>query len=135
MTPKENRAALVAALRSGEFRQTTGNLRSRDEQGDCYCVLGVACEISGLGQWEAAGLKMFEYVPEADPLDGRTGGLPRVVREHFGFTTDGGEFRRDGRYAALTIENDTEQRSFAELADLIESEPEGLVLTETTNAA
>lgn len=45
---QENIAKLVAALRSGEYEQVSGCLRSQDN----YCCLGVACDISGLGTWE-----------------------------------------------------------------------------------
>ena len=44
---KERVAALVAALRSGRYEQ--GHNRLKDEYGG-YCCLGVACDISGLGQ-------------------------------------------------------------------------------------
>lgn len=37
----------VKALRSGKYIQGTGRLRV----GDSYCCLGVACDISGLGEW------------------------------------------------------------------------------------
>lgn len=45
---KENQEKLVAALRSGKYKQGTNTLRS----GDCFCFWGVVCDISGLGQWE-----------------------------------------------------------------------------------
>ena len=38
----------LAALRSGEYEQATGELR--DAVG--FCCLGVACDISGVGKWE-----------------------------------------------------------------------------------
>ena len=43
----EHRALLVNALRSGSYKQTRAPLRD----GDAYCFLGLACEISGLGHW------------------------------------------------------------------------------------
>lgn len=40
----EMKADWIAALRSGEFRQTTGTLRQRSPEGDSHCCLGVlAC--------------------------------------------------------------------------------------------
>ena len=42
------KAKWVAALRSGKYKQGTGQLRTED---DCYCCLGVLCDISGVGQW------------------------------------------------------------------------------------
>ena len=44
----ENAKKLVAALRSGRYRQARTKLRKADR----YCCLGVACEISKLGKWE-----------------------------------------------------------------------------------
>lgn len=38
----------VEKLRSGEYKQTKGGLRNDD----CFCALGVLCDISGLGTWE-----------------------------------------------------------------------------------
>ena len=52
MVNKENVRKWVDALRSGEYAQTTGVLfrdSGDDEAG--YCCLGVACDLSGLGQW------------------------------------------------------------------------------------
>lgn len=37
----------VAALRSGNYRQTYGRLAYEDK----YCVLGVLADISGIGEW------------------------------------------------------------------------------------
>lgn len=45
----ENMQKLVDALRSGEYEQVSGTLRKLSG----YCCLGVACDISGLGAWEA----------------------------------------------------------------------------------
>lgn len=45
------RAELVAALRSGEYAQGSGFLRTRDNK---FCCLGVLCDLlakRGLGQW------------------------------------------------------------------------------------
>ena len=52
-TPQQqevNRAAWVAALRSGEYEQATGGLRDDGS----YCCLGVACELgvrAGVVEW------------------------------------------------------------------------------------
>ena len=42
---KRNRKAWVEALRSGKFRQTRQQLKSRN---GAYCCLGVLCEVAGL---------------------------------------------------------------------------------------
>lgn len=46
----------IEALRSGEYQQAQDALRvldefDEDEGSYCYCCLGVACQISGLGDW------------------------------------------------------------------------------------
>lgn len=41
----------LVALKSGQYKQTTGTLKDSDG----YCCLGVACEISNLGKWDQEG--------------------------------------------------------------------------------
>lgn len=46
----EIKAALVAALESGEYKQGTGFLH----EGDCFCLEGVLCDLAvkaGVAQW------------------------------------------------------------------------------------
>ena len=45
---RENIQKWVDALRSGEYEQGKGNLKTADGK---FCCLGVACEISELGEW------------------------------------------------------------------------------------
>jgi hypothetical protein len=45
----------VEALESGRYKQGTGRLRDRD----CYCCLGVLCDISGVGEWNSTGEFVF----------------------------------------------------------------------------
>lgn len=65
MTPNEKK--LVAALESGKYKQTYGKLKDRYG----YCCLGVACEISGLGNFSEedifkSGLQQdaYELIPK-----------------------------------------------------------------------
>lgn len=48
------KAAWKTNLRSGEFAQGSGQLRSWDSTKKVwtYCCLGILCEMSGLGEWE-----------------------------------------------------------------------------------
>ena len=90
MVNKENIQKLVDALRSGEYRQTGGMLR----RGDSFCCLGVACDISGLGQWKdydgrAIGNTYYEYVYDIpgsgdDRSHMGTAVLPTEVRDWLG---------------------------------------------------
>jgi len=74
---------LVAALRSGEFDQTGGYLKSNDS----YCCLGVACEIMPGVTWEDT-----EGVSTKIPVfNGKRDGhhyLPSFAREYYGLPND-----------------------------------------------
>lgn len=115
----ENAKKWVAALRSGEYRQTAGNLRVSDG----YCCLGVACEISGLGRW-VEGESVYAY--EIDGFEIEFVRLPRPVREWLGLRSSTGEFGSKSleRYGSdvreLTSINDG-GATFAEIADIIEA--------------
>jgi hypothetical protein len=129
MTPAEARKLWVEALRSGEFAQTTGVLR--DENG--YCCLGVACEIAvqhGVieppqGHKAVAGRIFYNF-------DGSDATLPDSVREWLGLWADDGSIYNDGSGSiyndgeSLTKMNDN-GKTFAEIAAVIEDEPDGLV--------
>jgi hypothetical protein len=56
----------VEALRSGKYKQGKQALRNK---ADCYCCLGVLCELSGLGKWqdnELIDLDHFLYQMPSD---------------------------------------------------------------------
>ena len=57
------KAAWLAKLRSGEFAQGSGQLRTWDSVKKVwrYCCLGILCEMSGLGEWEE-GLRVSAYL-------------------------------------------------------------------------
>lgn len=117
----------VAALRSGDFDQTTGVLH--DEAG--YCCLGVACELyrreTGQGEWESEVDEGFHR----DTLRflGEPSTLPNKVREWLGLTDESGNFVSEGLdvfgYDALVAANDAGE-PFDAIARIIEAEPEGL---------
>lgn len=108
----------VAALRSGKYEQGTGML-NRDGR---MCCLGVACEVgieNGLklqfGCVGYVGYVLKSYNNEIDCL-------PVEVMKWAGIWDKFGYFRGGSSLSAL---NDS-GKSFAEIADIIESEPEGL---------
>ena len=119
---KKNRAKLVAALRSGEYKQTKNCLYD----GEGYCCLGVACDIFSKevgGEFVIDnGHYYFRY------NDGENKNyLLGEVREFFGFETRSGSFTTEnGDIKNLALLNDDYGKSFLEIADIIESEPEGL---------
>lgn len=112
----ENAKQCVAALRSGEYPQGFGCMRDKDDR---YCILGVFCEV----YHQATGKLAPElYVYTGYYLYGGRGArLPFEVRDWVGLESC------DGSYddSVLSVDNDN-RMSFAELADLIESEPQGL---------
>jgi hypothetical protein len=102
----QNAKQWVSALRSGEFKQARGALRGKDG----YCCLGVACVVA-----ERDGVSL-----EADWDD--MGYLLENVQAWLGLRTKSGALFVGDSLARL---NDSGQ-SFVEIADVIESEPEGL---------
>lgn len=122
----ENAKKWVAALRSGDYEQETiGLMRQAYQPGygsktkngpDKFCCLGVLCDISGLAKWKGIG-------ESATPTYmGDLFHLPKAVMEWAGLRDDCGAF---GEERALSGINDA-GIGFSEIADIIESEPEGL---------
>ena len=127
-----NAQKLVDALRSGKYKQTQHTLaRVVDGKIDCYCCLGVACEV---------------FIENGNHLDrrqrnnkveygGRAVLLPVPVMIWLGFqfadglceyeyvSQRGGKSRMETSLADL---NDDHGKTFSELADIIESNPKGL---------
>lgn len=117
MQPNRERIQMWAdALRSGEYKQGTGTLKDEDGR---YCCLGVACEISGLGEWDTAR----RYVISDGSMDGDydIAFMPQSVAEWYGF--ENGNVRLDtvmGRPEFATTLNDAYRYNFKEIADAIE---------------
>jgi hypothetical protein len=105
----------LQALRSGKFKQTTGQLA--DEVG--HCCLGVACEVA----IKEGVIKKYNH---------QNGMLPEKVRKFFGLSTGDGFFHKPvtGKsgieFNALTELNDEGKKSFKQIAQFIERQPEGL---------
>lgn len=77
----EPQKALVAALRSGEYKQTTHTLCRINSNDVSYCCLGVACEIY---QKIVGGLTITEDERQRS-YNGRRQDLPVPVEEWLGF--------------------------------------------------
>lgn len=105
ITPKEAREIWVERLRNGTIPQIQGQLA----KGVGRCCLGVACDI-------AVELGVIDGYPS-----GR-GSLSDPVRDLMGLRHRFGQYGYD---RGLALENDSGS-SFAKIADIIESEPEGL---------
>lgn len=106
----EIKAAWVAALRSGEYKQGRGQLRNTDDE---YCCLGVLCDLAvkaGVTEWvfslESTSYGCGAYEATVVP--------PPEVREwdeHSGLSEKG-----------LIFANDEEGMTFDQIADLIEAD-------------
>ena len=110
----------IEDLRSGEYEKGRGALRKSDEGGSKFCCLGVLCdrhakEIGGV--WRSTsliGIKMYlghiATLPEEISRWAGLNLLPRVTYEN--------------RWVELDELNDNEGLTFAQIADMIESELE-----------
>lgn len=95
----EWKAKWVAALRSGEYKQISGQLRNAAG----HCCLGVLCDISGAGGWSDNN-----YIAADDE---RSGSLPFGVLDLTDIS-----FADERRLADMNDSGAT----FAEIADYIE---------------
>lgn len=95
----------IEALRSGKYKQGAGKLRV----GDCYCCLGVACEVPGIeGRNSEDGYVYMGLVATA----------PRKVVELLGLVSEVGSARGSG--TNLTRLND-HGVPFEEIANMLEA--------------
>jgi hypothetical protein len=130
---KEHRRIWVEALRSGRFVQTTGALKATAS--DAMCCLGVACEVSKLGHWSTTP---FGVEPAyVTPVSTEKMKLPHDVQRWLGLADHWGGFvdhKSPTGVEELYQINDG-GATFAEIADIIESEPEGLIAKVTSDVA
>jgi hypothetical protein len=108
----------VTALRSGAYKQARESLRV----GDGFCCLGVACDLYAQEhdkKWDSP-----PHIVWDGPFlfMGKTAELPTNVVVWLGLENCMG---RQENGMTLSEANDT-GRSFSEIADIIESEPDGL---------
>jgi hypothetical protein len=105
----DNQQKWVDALRSGEYKQCKGRLH--DSLGSSHCCLGVLNIVA-----EQNGVALtFDSGIQADP----------EAEAWVGLSTGWGEYRGGSLMA-----NNDDGLSFSEIADIIESEPEGLFVKE-----
>ena len=109
--PKEFAEKWLTALRSGEYKQGTGQLMSYD---NTYCCLGVACAMFGLGKKEIGSSRVIGGSSH-DALNDFPNEIPNLL---IGRACDN-EFVYD-----CTNKNDCERLQFTEIADWIEANPE-----------
>lgn len=96
----------IAALRSGEYPQGQGRLRTNG----LYCCLAVLCTISGMGKWESTE-RGWEYMGEGCVL-------PEVLGERVGLAYGQSIIYSDGEHSLVEMNDDG--ATFEEIANLIE---------------
>lgn len=97
----------VKALRSGEYKQGRDRLR---DGGDRYCCLGVLCDVLSEGEWERDPVQKDWWRKYGDNED--KFGVPRDQRDSMGLSENIESF--------LIGLNDSERKTFEEIADWIE---------------
>ncbi len=117
---KDHVRKLVEALRSGRYEQGRGRLR----EGDCYCCLGVACNVyqaeTGEGAWSIrnAGTSVGGwYFDTGGSINGFA--LTDEVAHWYGL--DVNPTFNNLNTTAIGL-NDSYRKSFTEIADAFEAE-------------
>lgn len=112
----ENMAKLVAALKSGEYEQGVGRLRTRS---GAFCCLGVACDVfsrdTGRGKWRLlAGDWEFKLDSTIS-----TSFLPPEVSRWLGINSENGALiHGDGKLKSLVNVNDTSNNFDGAIAEI-----------------
>lgn len=113
----ENAKKWVEALRSGEFKQTTQTLQ--DAGG--YCCLGIAAVVYERETGESLPRDSRGHFTHAE-----LGSEFDCVRNWLELSDSIGMYSRKAHRTCLVRHNDDDGMNFSEIADIIESEPEGL---------
>lgn len=112
----EIKAEWIAALRSGNYRQGYGGLRSEEDK---FCCLGVLCDLAvKAGVLGEGRLNKFDHEYEYG-LEGESVSLPLEVMEWSGINNMVGRIAPIGSLIAL---NDGHKLSFEHIAIVIEEE-------------
>jgi hypothetical protein len=117
----ENMKKVLVALRSGEYNQSKLNLQNISG----YCCLGVMCEVYEKETGNTLDRDTLGIIKGSDLRD------QEHVQNWVGLRTFIGEVFLDTNELNaqdLTMMNDHSNKTFLEIADFIESEPEGLLL-------
>ena len=109
----ENAERWVETLRSGEYEQTTGSLRSNDK----FCCLGVACDLYDESGWEDCHVNQCVYRANGVAYDVD---LPLAVRTWLGLRDEIGTFELSPDEGSSLEHANDGGATFEEIADLIE---------------
>lgn len=114
----DNAKKWVAALRSGEYQQGRNSLR----EGDCFCCLGVACD---LFLKDGNEIRIEVELDKYMTYDGKSADLPVSVQRWLGLKTSLGKFGVT-HHETLAFCNDNLGLTFEAIAKTIEANTESL---------
>jgi len=106
----------VALLRYGNIKQTKRKLHNKEE--GSFCCLGVLCEMAKQENIAEFLLKANDYRAKNNENDYGCGTLPNAVRKWAGL--QGCNPTPNNSDKCLTYSNDTDGKTFSEIADIIE---------------
>jgi hypothetical protein len=118
MTQQEARAEWIKRLRSGEIKQAKRVLGREDGS---RCCLGVACDIAA--EQGIVTKRLIFKNGSICAYNGHAEGVPLAAIKFFGLSSSEGLYLG---VQSLANDNDSKYLTFAQIADIIESEPEGL---------
>jgi hypothetical protein len=124
----DNAKKWIVALRSGEYKQVKGVLTRIGLTGQIegHCCLGVACEVALANNVKIK--KTTNPMSSKVFYDNEGSYLPETVKVWLGISHKTGAYLdKSGCPEDLALQNDM-GLSFEKIADLIESEPQGLFL-------
>ena len=110
MLSKSQKSELVAALRSGEYKQGFGVLRADN----CFCVMGVATDVLLGGYWRMTkyhqrGKQVYDFHHD---ISGKKATTYPVVNLY--------NLMGEGNVKNLVRMNDSQKLTFEQFADVIE---------------
>jgi hypothetical protein len=121
----ENAQKWVNALRCGRFAQSRLSLINRNG----YCCLGVGCAVARENGVDLGFIPPGQH--HSGSYDGQSVSLPSKVVEWLGLSSATADYLNDdGEADCLVNNNDVDGLSFSDIADMIESKPQGLFLEE-----
>lgn len=107
----ELKSKWIAALRSGEFEQTTGILQARDGDNKLsFCCLGVLCKIAHPDMADVNTITVDKTSSPEVPIGYRK----------INMLVDGSDWG-SAFMDTLIVMNDEERKNFSEIADFIEA--------------
>ena len=113
---RENVKKWVAALRSGDYKQATNQLRLRNS----FCCLGVACDISKVGEWKDNNRYVCTF-EDGYPDSNRDLELPPKVLDWLGMSDPDPIIDMiNNSYLNCSCANDIKGWDFDKIADAIE---------------